>query len=242
MLWREFGSVIGDSPDYENDGGIWNLAKEYIINIPRPIEFVGGIVGQSTTDTTSFDISTLGIRNGDLIFLITAQNTSSDLDSVITGISVTKFIDYNGSYGNGEYFYGYLNGDETTVTVDNNALSNPTSVAIFRNAQFGAVEGTDFAYVTGGGINPPALSGFVTDKDYAIAGITVNAYDNFTTPVAPTGYETAAAARVYDGANLGGASCIGYKISSSTTEDPGPFTLGETSGQWSAATIKISPA
>lgn len=226
--------------------GIWSMESIYegVLSIPIPIEFVGSIVGQSTTNVTSFNISGLNIRSDDLIFLVTAQNTGASVNSIITGVSLTKFIDYTGgSFGSGEYFYGYLTGNETIITVDNNALSNPTSVAIFRNAEFGGVEGTDFAYVTGGPVNPPSLAGFNTTapfNDIAIAAITVNTYDNFVTPVAPAGYITAAAARVYDGQNLGGASCIGYKSAQSPTEDPGSFTLGETSGQWSAATIKIT--
>lgn len=246
------GGFIGITKGYfekeslSYQSGIWSMESVYegVLSIPNPIEFVGGIVGQSSTDITSFNISSLNIQQGDLMFLVTAQNTNANVNSVITGVSLTKFIDYTtSSYGNGEYFYGYLNGNETTITVDNNSLSNPTSVAIFRNAEFGGVEGTDFAYVTGSGVNPPALAGFNTTtpfNDIAIAATTVNVYDNSVTPVAPAGYITAAAARVYDGANLGGASCIGYKAAETSSEDPGSFTLGETSGQWSAATIKIT--
>jgi len=120
MLWRTFGSIIGDSPKYgsENKDGIWDLTSQYLYNTiePQAPSYILGL--SSSLDTISGQLDGWRQRTVDI--------------SAYAGATVRLVFNYKNGPGNtfrGDIQLDLINLDGNSYSFENVGHSFETSAS-----------------------------------------------------------------------------------------------------------------
>lgn len=199
--------------------------------------FVGYVSGTDAGGDFSLDISSLGIRSGDLGLLFTGSD-SGDLNFTVSGFTNRARVGVSGGSGDGEatVFSRVMDGTETTITSSGGGDLQFTSVifALFRKLSYVSI--ATARSTSSGDPDPPSVT--VSSGDWVVVG---GYQDDDVQPIsAPSGYSLIVSQQ-NGTAEAGFATAVAFKSNlSAGDENPGVMSSAG-DDPWAAVSIVLRP-